>query len=195
MQKLFLYFLFLVCCLIAKTSYSAALNNKPIQIPNLPTSEMSLNASPTIKIKLDTITAKLRLTKKEKPPERYILIDPVKHSWKAFSADGKLVRSGLATAGGKWCPDIGRPCKTKAGVFRINSLGSSSCVSKIYPVNKGGAKIPYCMYFNGGQGIHGSNQVVPGNVSHGCVRVHTSDARWLRFNFVNVGTKVIVKAY
>jgi lipoprotein-anchoring transpeptidase ErfK/SrfK len=27
------------------------------------------------------------------------------------------------------------------------------------------------------------------------VRMHVSDAEWLRYNFVNVGTKVIVKPY
>ena len=38
-------------------------------------------------------------------------------------------------------------------------------------------------------------EVVDGNASHWCVRLNVSDAEWLRFNFVHVGTKVMVKSY
>ncbi len=127
--------------------------------------------------------------------EKMIVVDPHKHRWYAYAANGKLMRSGLATAGSSWCKDIDRACKTSVGTFRIQSLGSSDCVSNTYPVGEGGAPMPYCMYFNGGQGIHGSNQVVADNVSHGCVRVRVSDAEWLRYNFVSVGTKVVIKPY
>lgn len=135
--------------------------------------------------------------------ERVIIVDPNVHAWGAYSADGSLLRSGMATAGNKWCPDIGRPCKTKAGVFRIYSLGNKGCKSSKYPRPRGGAPMPYCMFFNGGQALHGSNEVVPRNVSHGCVRLHTTDAEWIRFDFAQRpssensfrGTKVIVKAY
>lgn len=131
----------------------------------------------------------------KKPLEKMIIVDPRKHVWQAYSPSGILIKSGMATLGSSWCGDICRPCRTKVGVFRIYSLGSSNCVSKKFPVGRGGAPMPYCMYFNGGQGIHGSYEVVRGNISHGCVRVHVSDARWLRFNFVNVGTKVVIKPY
>lgn len=123
-----------------------------------------------------------------------VLVDPNVHAWGAYS-NGSLIRAGLATAGSNWCPDIGRPCRTRSGTFHVQSLGSADCKSKIYPVHKGGAPMPYCMYFNGGQGLHGSYEVVEGNVSHGCVRMHVADAEWLRFNFVNIGTKVIIKPY
>ena len=44
--------------------------------------------------------------------------------------------------------------------------------------------------------IHGSYEVVPGkNVSHGCIRIYPEAARWLNHNFIDVGTKVIVKPY
>lgn len=127
--------------------------------------------------------------------ERMIVVDPKTHVWGAYTADGKLIRAGLATAGGKWCSDINRPCRTKAGVFRIQSLGDASCVSKIYPVGQGGAPMPYCMFFNGGQGIHGSNHLAEANVSHGCVRISVDDARWLRYNFARIGTKIVIKSY
>lgn len=135
--------------------------------------------------------------------EKVIIIDPKLHEWGAYSADGKLIRSGLATAGAKWCPDIEKPCRTKTGTFRIYSLGDEGCYSSKFPLPDGGAPMPYCMFFNGGQAIHGSDNVVYGNVSHGCVRVHQSDAAWLRNHFVESpsqrnqyqGTKVIIKPY
>lgn len=126
--------------------------------------------------------------------EKVIIIDPVEHSWGAYSG-GKLLRSGLATAGSHWCSDLGRPCRTRSGTFRIYSLGDSSCVSSKFPLGEGGAPMPYCMYFNGAQALHGSYEVVAGNISHGCVRLHVDDARWIRFHFATIGTKVIVRPY
>lgn len=127
--------------------------------------------------------------------EKYIIVNPRAHTWSAYSPSGKLIRSGVATAGGKWCRDIKRSCRTRSGVFRIQSLGSRGCKSTRYPLPRGGAPMPYCMFFNGNQGLHGSYQVVRGNVSHGCVRMTVNDARWLRYNFATIGTKVIVKSY
>lgn len=129
------------------------------------------------------------------PGEKVVVVDPRVHAWGAYSPSGELLRSGIATAGKKWCPDIDRPCRTSVGTFRIYSLGSFSCKSHKFPVNRGGAPMPYCMFFNGGQGLHGSYEVVDGNASHGCVRMHVDDAEWLRFNFANIGTKVIVRPY
>jgi lipoprotein-anchoring transpeptidase ErfK/SrfK len=127
--------------------------------------------------------------------EKVIIVDPRVHAWGAYTADGKLLRSGLTTAGNKWCNDLGRPCRTRSGTFRIYSLGNSSCVSKRFPLGEGGAPMPYCMFFNGGQALHGSYEVVAGNVSHGCVRMTVDSARWIRQNFARIGTKVIVRPY
>lgn len=127
--------------------------------------------------------------------EKTILVDPNVHAWGAYNADGELIRAGLATAGDDYCADIKRSCRTSAGSYRIQSLGNASCKSSIYPLPNGGAPMPYCMFFNGDQGLHGSYQVVEGNVSHGCVRMHVEDAKWIRYNFANIGTKVIVKPY
>jgi len=129
------------------------------------------------------------------PGEKVIIVDPRSHTWGAYNASGKLLKSGTATAGGKWCPDIGRSCRTKVGYFRIYTLGSAGCKSSKYPRPRGGAPMPYCMFFNGHQGLHGSYEVVHGNVSHGCVRVSVSSAKWLRHNFVTIGTKIIIRPY
>lgn len=127
--------------------------------------------------------------------EKVIIVDPVAHAWGAYSASGKLLRSGLVTAGSNYCRDLHRPCRTRSGTFRIHSLGDSSCVSSKFPLGEGGAPMPYCMYFNGAQALHGSYEVVAGNISHGCVRMHVDDARWVRFNFATIGTKVIIRPY
>lgn len=137
------------------------------------------------------------------PGEKVIIVDPNIHVWGAYSADGELMRSGMATAGNNWCRDIRRSCRTKAGTFRIYSLGSSGCRSHKFPRPRGGAPMPYCMFFNGGQALHGSYEVVAANVSHGCIRLHVEDAKWIRFNFAEgpdadndyQGTKVIIRAY
>lgn len=137
------------------------------------------------------------------PGEKIIIVDPNVHAFGAYSASGELMRTGVVTAGGKWCRDIHRSCRTKSGVFRIYSLGSRGCKSSKYPLPRGGAPMPYCMFFNKNQGLHGSYEVVRGNVSHGCVRLHVEDAEWLRFDFVEGpnasngyrGTKVIVRPY
>ncbi|VVC77127.1 hypothetical protein AQUSIP_24540 [Aquicella siphonis] len=135
--------------------------------------------------------------------EKVIIIDPNIHAFGAYNANGVLVRSGMVTAGGYWCKDIKRRCLTKAGSFRIYSLGGPGCKSHKYPLPHGGAPMPYCMFFNGSQGLHGSYQVVYGNISHGCVRLHVADAKWLRYHFVQGpsasngyrGTRVIVRPY
>ena len=127
--------------------------------------------------------------------EKTIIVDPKIHAWGAYDAEGQLIRSGVATAGGNYCPDVHRPCRTHTGSFRIQSLGDENCKSTKYPLPNGGAPMPYCMFFNGDQSLHGGYEVVEDNVSHGCVRMEIEDAEWLRYNFVNIGTKVIIKPY
>jgi hypothetical protein len=139
----------------------------------------------------------------KQPGEKVIIIAPREHAWGAYSATGKLIRWGIATAGASRCPHKRGSCRTQAGSFRIYSLGDSDCISHKFPLPDGGAPMPYCMYFNGGQALHGSSGVVYGNVSHGCVRIHVGDAKWLRYHFINGpgsgnhyrGTRIIVRPY
>lgn len=137
-----------------------------------------------------------RLPSQISSTSKTVLIDPNVHAWGAYN-NGKLLNAGLAVAGADWCPDIGRRCHTSSGTFRVSSLGSAGCKSSLYPKPRGGAPMPYCMFFNGNQAMHGSSpsHLAEANLSHGCVRLRVSDAEWLRFNFVNVGTKVIVRPY
>lgn len=129
------------------------------------------------------------------PGERVIVVDPREHRWGAYLPDGQLVRSGMASAGANYCKDMHQPCHTEVGEFRIRSLGSGSCKSPSFPIPKGGSPMPFCMYFNAAQALHGSYHVVDGNISHGCVRLHVADAKWLRFNFATIGTLVVIQPY
>lgn len=132
--------------------------------------------------------------------KKTVVVDPQAHVWGAYSADGELIKSGLATAGGVQCPpdDPNEPtCKTSIGKFKITRMGDGECVSKVYPRPQGGGLMPYCMYFNKGQALHGSpdNTVIEDNVSHGCVRMRIQDAEWVRKNFAELGTTVVVLPY
>ena len=128
--------------------------------------------------------------------EKTIIVDPRVHVWGAYE-NGQLVKAGIASAGSDFCHDIGRPCHTSTGSHRIQSLGGPDCVSHIFPVGIGGAPMPYCMFFSNGQALHGvpPSEVGEGNFSHGCVRLQVSDAEWLRYDFANIGTKVVIKPY
>lgn len=122
------------------------------------------------------------------------VFDPKSLSWAAY-ANGSLINSGRASGGRFYCSDIHRPCKTPVGVFRVGHKGGPDCKSSKYPIGKGNAPMPWCMFFKGGFAIHGSWSVPGYNASHGCIRVPPSDARWLNQNFMSPGTKVVVKSY
>lgn len=123
------------------------------------------------------------------------IFNPNTLTWKAIDGSGHVVRIGKGSGGRRYCPDIHRGCKTPSGVFSVWSKGGAGCVSSRYPVGKGGAPMPYCMYFSKNYAIHGSYDVPNYNASHGCVRLIPSDARWLSKNFIKIGTKVIIYPY
>lgn len=122
------------------------------------------------------------------------VFDPKRYTYAAYR-NGRLVRSGRASGGSNYCKELGRPCRTPRGKFRVYSLGSAGCKSGKYPLPNGGAPMPHCMFFYGGYAIHGSPHVPLDNASHGCIRVTPKDAKWLRHNFMKVGTEVVVRSY
>lgn len=131
--------------------------------------------------------------------KKMVLVDPNVHAWGAYDKDGSLIRAGIATAGGRVCPPDAdeADCRTKMGTFHIMSLGDGGCYSKTYPRPHGGGLMPFCMYFSNGEALHGSPDdiVMDDNVSHGCVRMRIPDAEWMRYNFAQVGTKVVIMPY
>jgi hypothetical protein len=120
-----------------------------------------------------------------------ILVSKGKMAWGAYSANGDLVRWGPASSARGYCPDVGS-CHTPSGHFQIYSKEGEGCFSRRFPVGRGGAPMPYCMFFHGGYAIHGSYEVPGFNASHGCVRVLVPDAEWLNEDFTEIGTPVIV---
>lgn len=120
-----------------------------------------------------------------------IRIDLGNLTWRAFDHNGTLVKQGRVSGGKNYCPDVKRQCRTVTGTYTVYSKRGAGCKSSKYPVGKGGAPMPYCMFFHKGYAMHGSNHVPNFNASHGCVRMHPTDAKWLNQNFVKVGkTKV-----
>lgn len=123
---------------------------------------------------------------------KLLLINLRLQAFAAYDAYGRLVHWGPVSGGRGYCPDVRRRCGTPRGSFRISSRGGPGCVSSKYPVGRGGAPMPYCMFFYKGYAMHGS--FLPGyHASHGCVRLFTEDARWLNRHFAKPGTRVIVR--
>ncbi|MCC5791760.1 MAG: L,D-transpeptidase [Legionellaceae bacterium] len=115
--------------------------------------------------------------------------------YQAINHKGQVVRSGRASGGAHYCRDVKRACRTPAGSYRIFSKRGADCRSSRYPLGRGGAKMPYCMFFSKLYAVHGHHDVPNRNASHGCIRVPVADARWLYHNFMRNGTRVVVKPY
>lgn len=127
--------------------------------------------------------------------KRVFIYDPRQLSWAAYDSDGTLVRTGPGSAGSGYCPDLGQPCRTPSGTFQIFSKQDVDYKSKVFPIPRGGAPMPYAMFFHGGAAIHGSVEVMEHNASHGCVRILTEDAEWLNDSFLDYGSTVIIRPY
>lgn len=121
--------------------------------------------------------------------------NPKTLQWSAIDGKNHVVRTGRGSGGRGYCPDIHRSCRTPTGTYHVVSKGGPGCRSSRYPVGRGGAPMPYCMFFSRYYAVHGSPDVPNYNASHGCVRVRPADARWLNQNFMHVGTKVVIKPY
>lgn len=132
--------------------------------------------------------------------EKQIVVDQDKLAWAAYN-QGKLIHWGPIASGRDKCPDSPSFCRTMTGVFRFFSKENQNCKSDVYPIGKGGARMPYCMYFHKGYALHGSDDMPGFRASHGCVRLFIRDAKWLNENFVEIssdqnnqmGTKVTVR--
>jgi hypothetical protein len=140
------------------------------------------------------------------PGEKVLIFDPKLLAWAAYDANGDLVRWGPAAGGKDYCPDVERGCHTRVGTFRVYVKGGPYYRSGKYPVGCGVpdengrvracAPMPWFMGFaSPGYGFHASANVPGQNASHGCVRLYYEDAEWLNKNFVEIGTRVIVRPY
>lgn len=127
------------------------------------------------------------------PGHKLILVslNPNKLAFGAYSASGTLQHWGPVSGGRGYCPDVGRGCHTSTGTYTIYNKGGSGCRSTKFPVGRGGAPMPYCMFFHGGYALHGSYEVPGYNASHGCIRLLVNDAEWLNTDFTR-GERVTV---
>lgn len=127
---------------------------------------------------------------------RLFVFDPKAYAWAAYDAYGRRRMTGAASGGKDYCDDVKRPCRTVTGEFRLYYKKGLDCFSKEFPVETaGGTKMPYCMYFYRGYSIHAAYEVPYANVSHGCIRVWPSAAKWLNEEFMQIGTQVLVLSY
>lgn len=133
--------------------------------------------------------------------EKQIIVDQDKLAYAAYDEHGNLVKWGPISSGRDRCSDSNHSCRTLTGIFRAFSKENEHCKSAVFPIGKGGAKMPYCMYFHKGFALHGSDDIPGMRASHGCVRMFVQDAKWLNEHFVDLssdrnnfmGTKVTVR--
>jgi lipoprotein-anchoring transpeptidase ErfK/SrfK len=121
--------------------------------------------------------------------EKQIIVDQEKLAWGAYDEQGHLVKWGPISSGRDKCPDSNNACRTLTGMYRVFSKENEHCKSDIFPIGKGGAKMPYCMYFHKGFALHGSDDIPGYRASHGCVRMFTRDAKWLNEEFVSISNE------
>lgn len=138
------------------------------------------------------------MPKRIEPLGRKVLIINLSlHAFGAYDQYGFLIRWGPVSGGQSWCSDVNRRCRTPTGQFYVFAKKGPGCVSSKYPIGKGGAPMPFCMFFYGGYAMHGS--FLPGyHASHGCVRLFYEDAEWLNKEFINMGrrgTKVLIQSW
>lgn len=126
------------------------------------------------------------------PGGRLLVVNLSLQAFAAYDKEGNLVHWGPVSGGKDWCDDVGRPCRTATGSFRIIRKQGVECESSVFPVEtEGGAPMPWCMHYYRGFALHGST--LPGyHASHGCIRLFYDDAKWLNQFFTKIGTKVIV---
>lgn len=133
--------------------------------------------------------------------EKQVIVDQDKLAWGAYDETGKLINWGPISSGRTKCPDSAGSCLTLTGMYRVFSKENEKCKSDIFPIGRGGAKMPYCMYFHKGFALHGADDIPGYRASHGCVRLFVRDAKWLNQEFIdtgnetnnNIGTKIIVR--
>lgn len=121
---------------------------------------------------------------------KQIIVDQDKLAWAGYDEHGQLVKWGPISSGSDKCSDNSSPtCRTMTGIFQIFSKENIHCKSNVFPIGKGGAKMPYCMYFHKGLALHGSDDIPGYRASHGCVRMFTRDAKWLNEEFVDASNE------
>lgn len=128
--------------------------------------------------------------------KRQFVYDPRAYAWAAYDEEGNRVMTGAGTGGKDICEEDGKSCRTVTGTFKVYTKRGENCRSGEYPVEThGGTKMPYCMYFYQGYTVHAGFDIPFDNVSHGCIRVWPSAAKWLNEEFLPLGATVTILPY
>ena len=64
--------------------------------------------------------------------QKTFVFDPRLHKWFAYE-NGELIKSGVASGGANYCPDIHRACHTPVGSFSVRAKGGPGCKSSDLP--------------------------------------------------------------
>lgn len=114
---------------------------------------------------------------------RWIEVDRYGQTLTAWEG-GRPVRTFVVSTGKRSTP-------TRSGTYSVQSKYRSTYMQgRGYYV----PDVPYAMFYSGGYAMHGAywHNRFGTPVSHGCVNLRVSQARWL-YNWAPVGTKVVVR--
>ncbi len=114
---------------------------------------------------------------------RWIEIDLSDQRLSAWNG-GTRVRAFMVSTGKRRTP-------TPTGSYAIQSkFRSTRMRGEDYNV----PNVPYAMYFSGGYAIHGAywHNRFGTPISHGCINMRESSARWL-YNWASIGTPVVIR--
>ena len=124
----------------------------------------------------------------------FLQVDLSVFAFGAYNEKGDLIYWGPVSGGMAKCPEGPGSCLSAQGTHWIFKKGDSTCKSNTYPLaTKGGAPMPYCMFYYKGFAIHSSTLSGLFNHSSGCIRLFYDDAMWLNQVFTTIGTEVNVK--
>ena len=146
-------------------------------ISNQPENPETLATDPELYGSINELPPRLQMV-----GQRTFVFSPRLLQWAAYDEDGYRVASGKANGGANYCAELHAACETPQGIYHVYREGDVDCVSKTFPLGRGGAAMPYCMFFRNGFAIHGSEYISNYNTSHGCIRVHTEDRKSTRLN-------------
>lgn len=122
--------------------------------------------------------------------EKIIHVNQSKLAWAAYNEKGELLFWGPISSGISRCYDAKNGCETPSGSFRFLRKQGFDCISKTFPQqpngHRGGARMPFCMYFFQGFALHGSFDLPGYPASHGCIRLLMEDAQWLNESFIEI---------
>lgn len=145
---------------------------------------LTVLSAPTLNESAIAHTSKVTRTRqaRQSPRGRWIEVDLSQQRLTAWNGRTR-VRTFIVSTGKKRTP-------TRIGTFAIRSkLRSTRMRGQGYNV----PNVPYTMYYSGGYALHGAywHNRFGTRMSHGCVNLRVSHARWL-YRWAPMGTRVVI---